>query len=167
LRGVGQESEPSSARRSFTAEDVADAFQRATGDQLRIDTYPATVSGDQDAARLGFDGPVPVAGGRVRNQPAPPQLLAKYGTFSIFVTRDPKKAKLSSFRSPDEAGRFWVKGVPERGASAGRTVWSVHKIYGANVRLSWSSDDEGRTLDERWHRLDNALSQLDEQSEGG
>lgn len=154
--------EPSTTRRSFTAAEVADAFKQETGDELRVDEFAAGISPVNNAARLGFEGPVEEAEGEIQSEPAHPALHAKYGTFSIFVGEDAAELRLSSFGEPDEAGRFWVAGVPERGPNAGRRVWSVYKIYGLNVRLGWFPDDRSeRQLDARWHRLDRALSRLD------
>ena len=143
----------------FTAAEVAEVFKRETGDELRVYEFAAGASPEKNAARLAMEG----RDGEIQTEPPSPEMQTKYGRFTIYVHSDPAKVKMSSFGAPDEAGRFWVTGIPERGANAGWRVWTVYKIYGPNVRLQWSADDRReRRLDARWYRLDSALSPLDQ-----
>jgi hypothetical protein len=128
----------------FTAEQVARAFERVTGDQLVSD--PGASRSGTKVLRLDQAG----ANATLTS--------ARYGTFSIYVVTDgdPKPLYAKSLKGeslhPGRDGVYW------RQLSADPPTWQASKPY-RNVVLQWQAGRR-RATDARFDRLDAALSSL-------
>jgi hypothetical protein len=91
-----------------------------------------------------------------------PQLLDKYGIFSVYVAKPghvdalgallkDKATKKALQRDPE--GVYW-----ELDSNSG--TWIAYSRYSRNVVLAWFSGSKERALDARWKRLDSVLAGL-------
>jgi hypothetical protein len=136
--------EPEPEGRVLSAGQVSDEFEEEAGRPLQ-----ATVP-DPSWEQLGF------------GLNAPPEILRRFGTFSIYVVDVEDPEALDSLLrdkatgeplEQDAEGIYW-----ERDSLSG--TWIAHSRYGENVVLAWFSESRERTTDERWRRLDDILSGL-------
>ena len=91
----------------------------------------------------------------------PPELLRRYGVFSIYVVRpgeDQAKQALLTDKTTgaplerDERGIYWEYDDQSR-------TWIANSVYGENVVLVWFSEKRKRVTDARWERLDRFLTE--------
>jgi hypothetical protein len=88
-----------------------------------------------------------------------PRSSEKYGRFHILVLSAPQEAeKYVDHGFVDGEGVTWYVGEAERGTDAGVPKASATKVYGGDVVLHWSRDDDSTETDERWRRLDRVLT---------
>jgi hypothetical protein len=90
----------------------------------------------------------------------PPELLRRYGTFSIYVVEpgqeEAKTALLTNKTTgeplePDERGIYWEYDDLSN-------TWIANSVYGENVVLVWFTEKRKRMIDGRWERLHDFLS---------
>lgn len=90
------------------------------------------------------------------------ELLGRYGTFTIYVVRSGHDEAVRSLLSSketgkpldeDERGIYWEYDTP-----AGS--WVANTRYGANVVLTWWSEQREPATDARWERLHEMMSSL-------
>ncbi len=91
-----------------------------------------------------------------------PQLLEKYGVFSVYVAKPGHVAALGSLLKDkatkkalerDAEDVYW-----ERDSNSG--TWIAYKRYSRNVVLVWFSGSKTQALDTRFERLDRVLADL-------
>ena len=91
----------------------------------------------------------------------PPELLRRYGTFSIYVVDPDEEAATRALLTDkttgkplerDERGIYWEYDDHSR-------TWIANKVYGENVVLVWFTEKRRRVTDARWERLDAFLTQ--------
>ena len=92
-----------------------------------------------------------------------PSLVARFGTFTVYVVEPGNEEALRSLLSDKATGeplRPDARGIHWELDSQSRT-WVAHKRYGPNVVLTWFSENTRKTIDARWERLDRVLSGLE------
>jgi hypothetical protein len=125
---------------------LVDHFRRCTGDRL------AVRPGSRRLERLGLGRADIIDGSGFEN---------RYGAFYIVVFADPEDEDAESSTVSGDRGRdgiTWSVEAAERGRDAGIPKASATKFYGRHIRLSWFRDDDRRTTDERWEKLDQVLT---------
>jgi len=124
----------------FDAQTVADFFRDVTGDPLEVE-------GGESFDSLRLDR---------SDYERSLRLSERYGSFSLLVLdgaagRELYETDGSQPVRPDAQGIYW---------HGGGGAWRAVKPYaGGSVVLDWSAD-EGRSVDERFERLDTVLSAL-------
>src|SRR3954452_6953630 len=118
-----------------SADKVASVFKAKTGVALR--------KIDDDETWVDFVPP-----------PDDAAAIAKYGPFSIYVTKsaDGEKILLDGAEPADATGVAWK--------AAGGGQYLGTKRYGKNVFLQFSPDQPGKRFDQKFELLDAALSGL-------
>lgn len=91
-----------------------------------------------------------------------PELLDRYGIFSVYVAKEGHLDALDSLLKDkatkkalerDKQGVYW-----ELDSNSG--TWVAYKRYARNVVLVWFSGSKERAVDARWDRLDGVLAGL-------
>ena len=91
-----------------------------------------------------------------------PELLDRYGIFSVYVAKEGHLDALSSLLKDkatkkalerDKDGVYW-----ELDSNSG--TWIAYKRYRRNVVLVWFSESKEQAVDERFERLDGVLADL-------
>jgi hypothetical protein len=138
------EPEPEPEGRVLSSQQVSDEFEDEAGRPLQ-ETVP-----DPSWEQLGF------------GLNAPPAVIERFGTFSIYVVDEEDPEALTSLLrdkatgeplETDDDGIYW-----ERDSLS--NTWIAHSLYGENVVLAWFSESRQPQTDERWERLDEILSGL-------
>jgi len=138
------EPDPEPEGRVLSSAQVSDEFEDEAGRPLQ-ETVP-----DPSWEQLGF------------GLNAPPAVIARFGTFSIYVVDQEDPEALSSLLRDkatgeplemDADGIYW-----ERDSLS--DTWIAHSRYGDNVVLAWFSERRRPETDERWELLDEILSGL-------
>jgi hypothetical protein len=92
-----------------------------------------------------------------------PELLERYGIFSVYVAKEGHVDALSSLLKDkatkktlerDKNGVYW-----ELDSNSG--TWIAYKRYGRNIVLVWFSESKEQAVDARFERLDEVLADLD------
>jgi hypothetical protein len=144
LAGCGS-SESQPPPQLLAAAQVSDQFKRETGKSL-LRTQTDDVAWDQ----LGYG-----------LNPSP-ELLDKYGIFSVYVAKPGHLAALDSLLhdkatkkalEKDPEGVYW-----ELDSNSG--TWVAYKRYPPNVVLAWFSGSKTQAVDTRFERLDRVLAEL-------
>jgi hypothetical protein len=130
---------------SFTTDEVSAHFEEQAGAQLFRKQGP----GDDPAwEQLGFA------------ENAPPELIDRYGIFSLYVVEPGEKEAMDSlFRDkatrkplPHRRGVYWELDTHS-------DTWAAHTRY-ANLVLVWFTEQEQPVVDARWRRLHRILRNL-------
>jgi hypothetical protein len=130
---------------AYTTDEVSAHFKQEAGAQLFRKQGP----GDDPAwEQLGFD------------ENAPPELIERYGIFSIYVVEPGEKEAMDSlFRDkatrkplPHRRGIYWELDTHSK-------TWTAHTRY-QNLVLVWFTERERPAVDERWRRLHRILRDL-------
>jgi hypothetical protein len=91
-----------------------------------------------------------------------PELLERYGNFSVYVVREDHLEAVESLLKDkatkkalerDAQGVYW-----ELDSNSG--TWVAYKRYARNIVLVWFSGSKERAVDARWERLDGVLAEL-------
>jgi hypothetical protein len=91
-----------------------------------------------------------------------PELLERYGIFSVYVAKEGHVDALDSLLKDkatkkalerDAQGIYW-----ELDSNSG--TWIAYKRYARNIVLVWFSGSEERAVDARFERLDEVLASL-------
>lgn len=138
------EPEPEPEARVLSSQQVSDEFREEAGRPLQ-ETVP-----DPSWEQLGF------------GLNAPPSVLERFGTFSIYVVDQEDPEALSSLlrdKATGEPLEMDADGIYWERDSLSNT-WIAHSRYGDNVVLAWFSERPEPQTDERWERLDEILSGL-------
>jgi hypothetical protein len=139
------ESDSDSQPELVPASQVVNQFERETGRPLRRTAEP-----DEAWDQLSYG-----------LNPSP-ELLDRYGIFSVYVAKEGHLDALSSLLKDkatkktlerDKDGVYW-----ELDSNSG--TWIAYKRYGRNVVLVWFSESKEQAVDERFDRLDGVLSEL-------
>ena len=92
-----------------------------------------------------------------------PELLERYGIFSVYVAKEGHVDALSSLLKDkatkkalerDKDGVYW-----ELDSNSG--TWIAYKRYARNIVLVWFSESKDNVVDARFERLDSVLADLD------
>jgi hypothetical protein len=92
----------------------------------------------------------------------PPELVKRYGIFSIYVVDPANEEAVDSLLSSKDTGEplaadaegiYW-----EKDTLSG--TWIATRRYASNVVLTWFSESTEQRVDDRWRRLDAILSGL-------
>jgi hypothetical protein len=127
------------------ASEVIGQFERETGRPLQRTAEP-DVAWDQ--LSYGLD--------------PSPELLERYGIFSVYVAKEGHVEALDSLLKDkatkkalerDEQGIYWELDSNSR-------TWVAYKRYARNIVLVWFSESKEQAVDERWERLDDVLADL-------
>ena len=128
----------------LSSQQVLDEFEEEAGRPLE-ETIP-----DPSWEQLGF------------GLNAPPAVIERFGTFSIYVVDEEDPEALTSLlrdKATGEPLEMDAEGVYWELDSLSNT-WIAHSRYGENVVLAWFSEQTEPETDERWQRLDDILSGL-------
>jgi hypothetical protein len=135
----------------LSARELADRFCALTGDELALIPLPDEL-----------DGVVPrveaLVPAEAKTDSAPSALQEKYGEFVIAVYESTVPRERARGRR-DRRGIRWEKLLAEVGPRPGPYV-GAFKVYGRNVLLRWYPESRRREIDERWERLDAALTRI-------
>jgi hypothetical protein len=91
-----------------------------------------------------------------------PELLDRYGIFSVYVAKEGHVSALDSLLKDkatkkalerDDQGIYWELDSNSR-------TWVAYKRYARNIVLVWFSGSTERAVDARWERLDSVLADL-------
>jgi hypothetical protein len=91
-----------------------------------------------------------------------PELLERYGIFSVYVAKEGHVDALSSLLKDkatkkalerDKDGVYW-----ELDSNSG--TWIAYKRYAQNIVLVWFSESKDKAVDARFERLDSVLADL-------
>jgi hypothetical protein len=128
----------------LSSQQVSDEFEDEAGRPLE-ETIP-----DPSWEQLGF------------GLNAPPAVIERFGTFSIYVVDEEDPEALTSLlrdKATGEPLEMDAEGIYWELDSLSNT-WIAHSRYGENVVLAWFSEQTEPETDERWQRLDDILSGL-------
>jgi hypothetical protein len=90
----------------------------------------------------------------------PPEIVKRYGIFSIYVVDPANEEAVDSLLANKDSGEpleadgdgiYW-----EKDTLSG--TWIAYRRYASNVVLTWFSESAEQRTDERWERLDEILS---------
>jgi len=94
---------------------------------------------------------------------APPNLVRRYGTFTVYVVKPGRGEAVDSLlrnketKKPlaaDTRGIYWEYDTLAHS-------WVAHTRYGDNVVLAWWSESRERQTDVRWERLNEMMTALE------
>jgi hypothetical protein len=127
------------------ASQVIGQFERETGRPLERTAEP-----DEAWEQLGY------------GLDPPPELVERYGIFSVYVAKEGHLDALDSLLKDkatketlerDEQGVYWE-------LDSNSDTWIAYKRYARNVVLVWFSGSKEQAVDARWKRLDEVLADL-------
>lgn len=146
-----------SAGDPLTVNQVREGFRTVTGDELRLQPFPAELEGviphvdylSTSTIETGADGEAEFV-------PASDSLHGKYGNFVISVYKTSVPSERTTIPA-DEHGIRWLTLMAEVGPRPGEYL-AAEKVYGANILLAWYP--ERSETNSQWERLDAALTGL-------
>ncbi len=144
--GADSDSSPEPPERALlTAQQVEREFSDETGEELEeaAGTDPAW-----EQLNFGLN--------------PSPELVERYGIFSIYVTDPANDEAVESLLTNKDTGEPLEAGADgvywEKDTLSG--TWIAYRRYGENVVLTWFSESDEQETDERFTRLDEILTTL-------
>jgi hypothetical protein len=146
--GGGEEtqSKPDQEARAIPAAEVIEQFRQAPGGPILRKAAGTDTAWEQ--LGLGLN--------------PSPELLRRYGTFTVYVVRSGRDEAVGSLLSnketgaplaEDERGIYWEFDTLARS-------WVANTRYGGNVVLAWWNEKPEPGTDARWERLHEMMSGL-------
>jgi hypothetical protein len=129
-------------------DEVADRFQRLTGDRLVVDPFSEELAGI--IPRVDYVAPRRIEDDRTVS----PAMTEKYGNFDIAVYESSVPAHHRTGPT-DARGIRWEDVVNE--LSPQPHYLGAFKVFEPNVLLRWYPESRARETNEQWERLDAAV----------